>query len=240
MKTLGSALESERSVALLLLSGGLDSAIRLLQLVVTNEQSSMIAPIFLRYGQSAADSELEAARFFVGAVVDARPQTRICQLTVLDWIGGLYPWLAPSGKAVEGGVPCPAVDTPELPVRNGLLVFHVAAYTLYLHRLAGQPAVEFRIITGCRAGEYPDCRDEFLSPLGPLLSQLAAPSTITVAPTSVVPPEEELRELRSWYSRATLHGLLSRTVSCHWPTGRRGCGGCSKCERRKHLLRSIQ
>jgi 7-cyano-7-deazaguanine synthase len=202
-----------RPTSLVLLSGGLDSAV----LAADEAQLRTVHPVYVAAGFAWEEAEQEIVRRLLSEpplAGRAEPLVRL-EFTMRD----LYP---PTHWAITGTPP--AYDTPDEDVylhgRNVSLISKAAVYAasrrlsrIALAPLAGNP--------------FPDATLEFLSSFGSALSLgLGAPIEI-VAPYSELPKEDVIR------LGAALGVPFELTLSCMNPAGLEHCGLCSKCRERR-------
>jgi 7-cyano-7-deazaguanine synthase len=199
--------------SLVLLSGGLDSAV----LAADEAQSWTVHPVYVAEGLAWERAEQEILRQLLSQPPLAgrtEPLARL-EFSMRD----VYP---PTHWAVTG-MP-PAYDTPDEDVylhgRNVSLIAKAAVYaaTRQIGRIALAPLA---------GNPFPDATAEFLSTFGAALSiGLDAPIDI-VAPFSTLHKEDVIRR------GAVLGVPLALTLSCMNPVGTTHCGLCSKCRERR-------
>lgn len=202
-----------RRASVVLLSGGLDSAV----LAADEAQTRTVYPVYVAEGLAWEGAEQEIVRRLLSAPPLAgrvQPLVRL-EFTMRD----VY---APTHWAVTGTPP--AYDTPDEDVylhgRNVSLICKAAVYAatrgigkIAMAPLAGNP--------------FPDATSAFLSVFGTALSLgLDAPIEIA-APFSTLHKEEVIRR------GAALSVPFELTLSCMNPVGTLHCGLCSKCRERR-------
>jgi 7-cyano-7-deazaguanine synthase len=206
-----------RPGSLVLLSGGLDSAV----LAADEARSWNVHPVYVAEGLAWERAEQEILRQLLSEPPLAgrtQPLVRL-EFSMSD----VY---APTHWAVTGTPP--AYDTPDEDVylhgRNVSLIAKAAVYaaTRNISRIAMAPLA---------GNPFPDATAEFLSAFGSALSLgLDAPIQIAT-PFSALHKEDVIRR------GAELHVPLQLTLSCMNPQGDRHCGECSKCRERIDAFR---
>lgn len=204
--------------AVVLLSGGLDSAV----LVAHEARTARVIPVYVSVGLAWEDAELEMVQALLRApVFDGRVEP-LAQLglTMRD----VYP---PAHWAIRGTPP--AYDTPDEDVylagRNLVLLTKAAVFA------ATRNAA--RVVLGTLANNpFPDATPEFFGTLARAMSLgLDAPIEIA-APLATLDKEDVIR------LGGDLGVPFERTLSCMNPVRRPGawplhCGLCSKCRERR-------
>jgi 7-cyano-7-deazaguanine synthase len=195
----------------LLLSGGLDSAILLGELL---RQGRTVWPLYVQSGLHWQAAELAALKKYLAAL--ASPELR--ELAVLE-----QPLADVYGRhwSVEGqGVPDEA--TPDeavyLPGRNLLLTIKPAIYC----QLQGVSALALGVLG---SNPFPDAGEAFFGLLEQTLSQALG------TPFEILRPFERLHKAAVMQLGANLP--LELTFSCIDPRGQLHCGRCNKCAERK-------
>jgi len=199
--------------SLVLLSGGLDSAV----LAADEAQSRTVHPVYVAEGLAWERGEQEIVRRLLGVPPLAgrvEPLVRL-EFTMTD----VY---APAHWAVAGTPP--AYDTPDEDVylhgRNVSLISKAAVYAAAkgIRRIAMAPLAD---------NPFPDATPAFLSSFGTALS-LGLDSPIEIAtPFSTLHKEDVIRR------GAALGVPFELTLSCMNPVGTTHCGLCSKCRERR-------
>jgi len=208
---------SER-LAVVLLSGGLDSATAL---ALGREQGFTCYALSVDYGQRHA-AELDAARRV--AVSGGLYQHRIMRV---DFAGI-------GGSALTD----PAIAVPEEPT-TGIPVTYVPARNTIMLSLA----LAWAEVLGARdifigvnvldASGYPDCRPEFIAAFA-ALAALATRAGVEGAPCHVHTPLIALTKAQIISAGMRLQVDYAQTVSCYQPdTQGRACGRCDSCRLRR-------
>ena len=201
-------------LTLVLLSGGLDSAV----LAAHEAQTSRVLPVYVSVGLAWESSELAMLDRLLRAPVFAGrvdPLTRV-EFTMRD----VY---APTHWAIRGTPP--AYDTPDEDV-------YLTGRNLVLLTKAGVVAAKHgahRIALGPLAGNpFPDARPQFFNAMAQALA-LGLDHAIDIA-TPFLEWEKEDVIRRG----VELHVPLELTLSCMNPApGPQHCGLCSKCRERR-------
>jgi len=204
-------------ISLVLLSGGLDSAV----LAAHEAQSARVLPVYVSVGLAWEDAEVAMVTALLRAPVFAdrsEPLTRV-EFTMRD----VYP---PTHWAIRG-VP-PAYDTPDQDV-------YLTGRNLVLLTKAGVVAAQsgaHRIALGPLAGNpFPDARPAFFSMMEQAMS-LGLDHRIEIAAPFLQLEKEDV------IKRGVALGVpLELTLSCMSPLVTDGlpqhCGLCSKCRERR-------
>jgi len=201
------------SASLVLLSGGLDSAV----LAADEARSRVIHPVYVAEGLAWERAEQDMVRQLLSShpFAGRTPSLVRLEFTMHD--------VYPSTHWAMTGTP-PAYDTPDEDVylhgRNVSLICKAAIYAaakgirrIALAPLAGNP--------------FPDATAAFLTAFGASLSMgLDAPIDIA-APFSALHKADVIKR------GAALGVPLELTLSCMNPTGTTHCGLCSKCRERR-------
>jgi 7-cyano-7-deazaguanine synthase len=204
--------EESRQRSLVLLSGGLDSAV----LAAEEAQTRTIHPVYVAAGLAWEEGEQSViARLLSRPPLDGRaaPLVRL-EFSMRD----IY---SPSHWALTGTPP--AYDTPDEDVylqgRNIALLSKAAVYAatrnisrIVLAPLAGNP--------------FPDATPQFLKALG------AALSLGLDAPIRIAAPFSHLHKADVIKRGVELSVPFELTLSCMNPAGTEHCGLCSKCRER--------
>ena len=213
--------ESSPPASLVMLSGGLDSAV----LAAQEARTYVVHPVYVAGGLAWEEAEqqvitqLLSCPPFVGAAHLVKPLTRL-EFSMRD----VYPdthW-ALTGRA-------PAYDTPDQDVylqgRNIALLSKAAVY--------GATRSISRIVVAPLAGNpFPDATAHFFGALNTAFSiGLATPIEI-VAPFAQLHKDEVVK------LGAQLGVRFEFTLSCMNPSGTEHCGLCSKCRERRDAFQA--
>ena len=201
-------------ISLVLLSGGLDSAV----LAAHEAQTSRVLPVYVRVGLAWESSELAMVEKLLQApVFDARVEPlQAVDFTMRD----VYP---PTHWAITGRPP--AYDTPDEDV-------YLTGRNLVLLAKAGVLAARHgarRIALGPLAGNpFPDARPQFFDAMSRALS-LGLDQSIEIATPFLDWSKEDVIRCG-----VELKVPLELTLSCMNPSpGPVHCGLCSKCRERR-------
>jgi 7-cyano-7-deazaguanine synthase len=208
---------SER-LAVVLLSGGLDSATAL---ALAREQGFTCYALSVDYGQRHA-AELDAARRVAAAA--GAYQHRIMRVD----------FAAIGGSALTD----PAIAVPEEPT-SGIPVTYVPARNTIMLSLA----LAWAEVLGARdifigvnvldASGYPDCRPEFVAAFT-ALAALATRAGVEGTPCRVHAPLIALTKAQIISAGTRLKVNYSQTVSCYQADAEgRACGRCDSCRLRR-------
>jgi len=206
------------SPAVVLLSGGLDSATAL---ALAREQGFTCYALSVDYGQRHL-AELEAARRVARA--GGVREHRIMRVD-LAGIGG-------------SALTDPRIAVPETPV-SGIPVTYVPARNTIMLSLA----LAWAEVLGARdlfigvnfldSSGYPDCRPEYLAAFG-ALAALATKAGVEGRPCRVHAPLITLTKAQIIREGARLGVGYGETISCYQADGEgRACGRCDACRLRR-------
>jgi 7-cyano-7-deazaguanine synthase len=202
--------------SLVLLSGGLDSAV----LAAQEAQAHSVHPVYVAGGlaweasEQRIISDLLTRPPFTSAPCRVQPLARL-EFSMRD----LYP---PTHWAIEGTPP--AYDTPDEDVylhgRNVALLSKAAVY-------AAVRGISRIVIAPLAGNPFPDATPQFFSALNRALSiGLASPIEV-LAPFAHLHKEDVVK------LGARLGVPFELTLSCMNPSGTVHCGLCSKCRERR-------
>lgn len=218
-------MASERPKAVVLLSGGLDSATAA---AVAVREGYEVYALTVRYGQ-VHEIEIQAARRVAEAVGVARHIELAVDLRAFGGsalVGdGAIPKQA-AGTAVDDG---DAVIPPTyVPARNTVLLALALGWAEALGAsclVIGVNAIDY--------SGYPDCRPEFIAAFE-YLASLATRAGVEGAPVRVWAPLQQLTKAGIVRLGLELGVDFSLTHSCYDPgPGGRPCGACDSCRLRR-------
>jgi 7-cyano-7-deazaguanine synthase len=206
------------SPAVVLVSGGLDSATTL---AIARERGHRCHALSFDYGQRHA-VELAAARRVAAAL--GAVEHRVLAM--------------PIGQFGHSALTDPAIAVPEAPT-DGIPVTYVPARnTIFLACALGYAEVigAQHIYIGVNAVDYsgyPDCRPEFIRAFE-CLANLATRAAVEGRPVTIHAPLIELSKADVIRRGLALGVDYAMTVSCYQPDGEgRGCGRCDSCRLRQ-------
>ena len=204
-----------RPVSVVLVSGGLDSAVLLAHEATQHE----VRPVYVRSGLAWEAAELQM----------------VSRLIASPWCAGLRPLVVlelpmhdvyAADHWAMAGTP-PGYDTPDQDV-------YLVGRNLTLLAKAGLVAARDdarRIVLGPLAGNpFPDATPAFFAAMAEALSRGLA-HAITVAAPFAALTKAQVIELG-----ARLGVPFELTLSCMNPAGDRHCGRCSKCRERREAF----
>jgi 7-cyano-7-deazaguanine synthase len=203
--------------AVILLSGGLDSATTL---ALAKEQGYDCHALSLDYGQRHT-AELAAARRIAAAM------------------GVVEHKIIPIGLAAVGGsaLTDAAISVPERPTAGIPVTYVPARNTVFLALALGWAEVlgAWDIFIGVNAVDYsgyPDCRPEYIAAFE-RLAQLATKGGVEGGRFHIHAPLIELGKAQIIREGSRLHVDYAGTVSCYAADGEgRACGVCDACRLR--------
>jgi 7-cyano-7-deazaguanine synthase len=200
-------------VTLVLLSGGLDSAV----LLAHEAQQAEVHPVYVSVGLAWEAAELATMERLLSAGIF---DDKVAPLSVVEF--NMRDVYSPNHWAIRGTPP--AYDTPDEDV-------YLAGRNLVLLTKAGVVAAARRIgriALGPLAGNpFPDATPEFLSSMARSLS-LGLNHAIEIATPFIAMHKKDVIQLG-----ARLRVPLEHTLSCMNPSGTLHCGLCSKCRERR-------
>jgi 7-cyano-7-deazaguanine synthase len=206
------------SPAVVLVSGGLDSATTL---AIARERGHRCHALSFDYDQRHA-VELAAARRVAAAL--GAVEHRVLAM--------------PIGQFGHSALTDPAIAVPEAPT-DGIPVTYVPARnTIFLACALGYAEVigAQHIYIGVNAVDYsgyPDCRPEFIRAFE-CLANLATRAAVEGRPVTIHAPLIELSKADVIRRGLALGVDYAMTVSCYQPDGEgRGCGRCDSCRLRQ-------
>ena len=202
--------------SLVLLSGGLDSAV----LAAQEARTHIVHPVYVAAGLAWEQGEQHAIEALLSRPPFIDAPHRVLALARLEFnMRDVYP----ASHWAFRGTP-PAYDTPDEDVylhgRNVALLSKAAVYAA-IRKIS-------RVVVAPLAGNpFPDATPEFFSALSTALSLgLAAPIEISA-------PFAHLHKADVVDIGARLGVPFELTLSCMNPSGTRHCGLCSKCRERR-------
>lgn len=211
------------SKAVILLSGGLDSATTL---AMARSEVGTCYALTIDYGQRHR-AELDAARRVAQALRVA--DHRIARFD-LSWIGGSAltdPSLAVPDRPSDG------IPITYVPARNTVFLALALGWAEVLEAEAiyiGANAIDY--------SGYPDCRPEFLDAFG-RLAALATRAGVEGHPIRIRSPLLQLSKAEIIKTGARLGVDFALTLSCYSPDGDgRACGVCDSCRLRADGFRA--
>ncbi len=205
--------------ALVLLSGGLDSATCL---AIARAEGYDVYALSVEYGQRHA-AELAAAQRVAKALGAVAHRTAHVDLGQFGGSALTDTSLAVPVEGVDGGIPITYV-----PARNTIMLSIAMAWAEVLgaeHIYVGVNAVDY--------SGYPDCRPAFIEAFEKM-ANLATKAGVEGHPLSIHAPLIELTKA-DIIRRGTALGVdYSLTVSCYQADGDgRACGVCDSCRLRR-------
>jgi 7-cyano-7-deazaguanine synthase len=209
-------LVTEYMNSLVLLSGGLDSAV----LAAQEARTHVVHPVYVAAGLAWEAGEQRMVGELLGRPTFTNAPNRVLPLARLELsMRDVYP---PSHWALQGTPP--AYDTPDEDVylhgRNVALLSKAAIY-------AAVRSISRIVLAPLAGNPFPDATPQFFSALNSALSLgLAAPIEVT-APFADLQKEDVVK------IGAALGVPFELTLSCMNPSGTTHCGLCSKCRERR-------
>lgn len=221
--------EDTRKPAVVLLSGGLDSATVAAWMI---REGYQVLALTVDYGQRHS-AELAAAGEIAAALGAAE------HLVVPLDLRGI------GGSALTSDAPVPKVADPLAPVAAGIPSTYVPARNTLFLSLAlalaeARGAHDLGIgVNALDYSGYPDCRPDFIAAFQDL-SRLATREGAEGRPFTVHAPLQHLRKAEILRLARELGVPVDLTVSCYDPgPGGAACGGCDSCRLRQRADREL-
>jgi 7-cyano-7-deazaguanine synthase len=212
------SLESDMRRAVVLLSGGLDSATTL---ALAREQGFACYALSVDYGQRHA-AELDAARRV--AIAEGARQQHVMRVD-LAGIGGSA--LTDPAIAVPEK-PTPGIPVTYVPARNTIMLSLALAWAEVL----GSRDI-FIGVNVLDASGYPDCRPEFIDAFS-ALAALATRAGVEGSPCRVHTPLIAMTKAQIILAGTRLKVDYAQTVSCYQADAAgSACGRCDACRLRR-------
>lgn len=194
-----------------LVSGGLDSAVLLAELVTAGRT---VYPLYVRCGLHWEPAEFDHLKRFLAAV--AAPNLRqlhILEAPARDLYGDHW---SITGRNVPGA------DTPDdavyLPGRNVLLLTKAILWC-HLHHV---PAVALGTLA---SNPFPDATPEFIAALARVTNEAVGGSVRVLRPYAGLSKSDVVRRGARF--------PVQHTFSCLRPVDGQPCGACNKCDEKK-------
>ena len=197
----------------ILVSGGLDSAILLADMV--NHKFPKIWPVFVQCGLYWEKTELEYLRRFINAI----KAPNLAELIILDVpVGDLY-----KDHWSLTGINVPDVKSPDeavfLPGRNVLLT----AKALLWCNLNQVKSLSLAVL---ESNPFPDATDSFFLTMEQAINESVSGNVKLLRPYAGMHKTDVLKICRN--------APLEHTFSCIYPINGMHCGKCNKCAERKN------
>lgn len=197
----------------ILVSGGLDSAILLADMV--NRKFPMVWPVFVQCGLYWEKTELEYLRKFINAI----KAPNLAELIILDVpVGDLY-----KDHWSLTGINVPDVKSPDeavfLPGRNVLLT----AKALLWCNLNQVKSLSLAVL---ESNPFPDATDSFFLTMEQAINESVSGNVKLLRPYAGMHKTDVLKIGRN--------APLEHTFSCIYPINGMHCGKCNKCAERKN------
>ncbi len=208
-------MDAPRGPVAVLCSGGLDSAVLLVEMART---AGAAVPVVIRAGHPWEEAEAKALRRFLEAVGEPRiAPVRELALPMHDVYGDHW---SMTGQAPEWDEPD---ETVEIRGRNLILL----AKGLVLAAIEGWPTLAMGSLAG---NPFPDATPQFFAGLASVASAALATPLAIVTPYRGLHKDEVIRRGRDL--------PLELTLSCAAPTADgMHCGRCNKCRERVDAFR---
>ena len=197
----------------ILVSGGLDSAILLADMV--NHKFPKVWPVFVQCGLYWEKTELEYLKRFIHAI----KAPNLAELIILDVpVGDLY-----KDHWSLTGINVPDVKSPDeavfLPGRNVLLT----AKTLLWCNLNQVKSLSLAVL---ESNPFPDATDSFFLTMEQAINESVSGNVKLLRPYAGMHKTDVLKIGRN--------APLEHTFSCIYPINGMHCGKCNKCAERKN------
>jgi 7-cyano-7-deazaguanine synthase len=209
---------NEMPGAVVLLSGGLDSATTL---ALAQEQGFDCYALSIDYGQRHR-AELGAAARIARAL--GAKEHRVVTVDLRGWGGSALT----DGKVAVPTAPQPGIPVTYVPARNTIMLSLALGWAEVLHAnaiFAGMNAVDY--------SGYPDCRPEYVAAFQ-ALARLATKAGVEGAPIVIHTPIINMTKAEVILTGARLGVDYAMTVSCYQADAQgRACGRCDSCRLRR-------
>jgi 7-cyano-7-deazaguanine synthase len=197
----------------ILVSGGLDSAILLADMV--NQKFPKVWPVFVQCGLYWEKTELEYLKRFINAI----KAPNLAELIILDVpVGDLY-----KDHWSLTGMNVPDVESPDeavfLPGRNVLLT----AKALLWCNLNQVKSLSLAVL---ESNPFPDATDSFFLTMEQAINESVSGNVKLLRPYAGMHKTDVLKIGRN--------APLEHTFSCIYPINGMHCGKCNKCAERKN------
>ena len=210
------SLDRKQPLAVVLASGGLDSAVCLAEAMRQFE----VALLHINYGQRTETRELRA----FGELADHYGITRrlVADISYLKEIGGSS--LVDEGLQVETGLPTGKAEVPStyVPFRNA----HILCVGVSWAEVTGAEALFIGAVEEDGSG-YPDCREEFYRKFAATVDAVTKPQTNIAIMTPLIGMDKAAIVRRG----IALDVPLELTWSCYTES-EEACGVCESCRLR--------
>lgn len=205
-----------RSLAIVLVSGGLDSAVCLAEACRRHE----VAALHINYGQRTEARELQAFQQLADHYGVA--SRLVADLSYLKQIGGSS--LVDPAQPVETGLPCgDAVPSTYVPFRNA----HILCVGISWAEVCGAQRLYIGAVEEDSSG-YPDCRREFYERFAAAAAAGTRPSTRISIETPLIDLDKAAIVRRG----VELGVPWQLTWSCY-TEAEQACGVCESCRLRR-------
>ncbi len=204
--------------AIVLASGGLDSAVCLAEAV----QEFDVALLHINYGQRTEARELQAFHDLAGHYGVAQSDRLVVDISYLKAIGGSS--LVDESMEVETGMPSEGQQVPStyVPFRNA----HILCVGMSWAEVMGAKALFIGAVEEDGSG-YPDCRQEFYDKFAAAADAGTRPETRVAIRTPLITLNKAAIVKRGLQLEAPLH----LTWSCYTDSDA-ACGVCESCRLR--------
>ena len=197
----------------ILVSGGLDSAILLADMV--NQKFPKVWPVFVQCGLYWEKTELEYLKRFINAI----KAPNLAELIILDVpVGDLY-----KDHWSLTGINVPDIESPDeavfLPGRNVLLT----AKALLWCNLNQVKSLSLAVL---ESNPFPDATDSFFLTMEQAINESVSGNVKLLRPYAGMHKTDVLKIGRN--------APLEYTFSCIYPINGMHCGKCNKCAERKN------
>ncbi|MCG8503568.1 MAG: 7-cyano-7-deazaguanine synthase QueC [Sphingomonadales bacterium] len=214
--------ETAQKSAVVLLSGGLDSAT---VLALARADGYRTIALSFRYGQRH-QLELERARLIAQALNAA--EHRIVDIDLAAFGGSALTADIPVPKGRPADALAEGIPVTYVPARNTIFL----SFALALAEVAGAGAI-FIGVNALDYSGYPDCRPEYLSAFE-ALANLATKAGVEGHGVAIKAPLIDLTKAEIIRRGTELGVDYGLTLSCYDPDeAGRACGGCDSCQLRR-------
>lgn len=219
-----------------LLSGGLDSAYKLLEEMIKkqeNQEKAVIYPIFINYGQYAATAEWNSVKDIVKYIQKFSEKPELISNPIkISLASDLFKWC--KSDAIRGK---DGINHPEIENRNMVLFSVLASYLIACAKNQGINETDFEITSGFQKDEMYDSTELFFKKISTLVELYTNNRKRKLTFNFKIWNKKKRDTIKGNIkkmlggSESELNKFLKMTTSCYSATKiSEECGQCSKCK----------